>query len=73
MPLLTVIVVLFCVGVVLYCLQRFAPIDPTIKYIIHAVVVIVTVIWLLQVFGILNAAKKIKVPRVGTVSVTAHR
>ncbi len=64
MPLLNVIVVLVVVGVILWAINRFIPMQGTIKNILNAVVVICVIIWLLQVFGILHSASSVTVPRV---------
>lgn len=54
MSLLTVVLTLLVIGVLLWLVTNYVPIDPTIKRIIVAVVVICVVIWLLQVFGVLG-------------------
>jgi hypothetical protein len=53
MPLVHVLLVLIVVGVLLWLVNRYIPMQSTIKGILNAVVVIVIVIWLLQVFGLL--------------------
>jgi len=54
MPLLNVIVVLIVVGVLLWLVNTYIPMQGTIKSILNAVVVIVVVLWLLQGFGLLG-------------------
>jgi hypothetical protein len=54
MPIVTIIVVLIVVGVVLWLVNTYIPMQRTIKNILNAVVVIVVVIWLLKVFGVLD-------------------
>jgi hypothetical protein len=61
MPLLTVILVLIGVGVILWLINTFIPMQGTIKRILNAVIVIVVVIWLLNVFGVLNYLKDIHI------------
>jgi len=53
MPLVHVLLVLIVVGVLLWLVNRYIPMQSTIKSILNAVVVIVIVVWLLQVFGLL--------------------
>jgi hypothetical protein len=53
MDLLTLIVVLVVVGLVIYLIQGYLPIDPKIKQIIVAIVIIILVVWLLQGIGLL--------------------
>jgi hypothetical protein len=54
MPLLSVIAVLIVVGVLLWLINTYIPMQGTIKSILNAVVVIVVVLWLLQAFGLLG-------------------
>ena len=59
MPILTVILVLIAIGVILYLINRYIPMDGKIKSILNIVVVICVIIWLLKVFGVwgsLNSA-----------------
>jgi membrane-bound ClpP family serine protease len=64
MPLITLVVTLIVVGVLLYLLEVYVPMDATIKRIIHIVVIIAVVLWLLSAFGILQMASNVQVPRV---------
>lgn len=52
MPILTIVLVLIAVGVVLWLINKYIPMQGTIKNILNAVVVIAVVIWLLKVFGV---------------------
>ena len=52
MPILNIVLILIGVGVVLWLINRYIPMQGTIKNILNAVVVIVVVIWLLKVFGV---------------------
>jgi hypothetical protein len=52
MPLVTVILTIAVVGVLLWLINRFIPMQSTIKGILNGVVVIVLVLWLLKVFGL---------------------
>ncbi|MES2573500.1 MAG: Thivi_2564 family membrane protein [Bacteroidota bacterium] len=54
MPLLTVLLVLIIVGVLLWLVNTYIPMDSKIKNIFNIVVVIFVIIWLLKVFGIFN-------------------
>jgi hypothetical protein len=53
--------VLIVVGVLLWLVNRYIPMQGTIKGILNAVVVIATVVWLLQVFGLLHTLSRIRV------------
>ena len=55
MPLIQLVIVLVVVGVVLWLINSYIPMQATIKKILNAVVVIVVVLWLLSVFGIIDS------------------
>jgi cation transporter-like permease len=55
MPLLNVVIVLIVVGVLLWLVNRFIPMEGTIKSILNAVVVIATILWLLNIFGVFHS------------------
>jgi len=61
MPLLTILIVLVVVGVLLWLINNYVPMDRKIKNILNVVAVIVVVIWLLQVFGVLVSLKNLRV------------
>ncbi len=61
MPLVQVLMVLIVVGVVLWLINRFIPMQGTIKSILNAVVVIVVVLWLLNVFGLMSSLNHIRI------------
>lgn len=61
MPLLTVLIILIVVGVLLWLVNTYIPMDRKIKNILNVVVVIVVVIWLLKVFGLFDSIKNINV------------
>jgi len=61
MSLISIIVVLIVVGVLLWLVNTYIPMDSKIKSILNAVVVIVVVLWLLQVFGIIGSLNAIRV------------
>ncbi len=61
MPLLNLVLVLIVIGVLLWLVSTYIPMDSKIKSILNAVVVIAVVIWLLQVFGLLGSLQNITV------------
>lgn len=61
MPLLQVIEVVIVVGVLLWLVNRFIPMQGTIKSILNGIVVIALVIWLLNVFGLLQSLSRIHI------------
>jgi len=61
MPILTIILVLIGVGVLLWVVNTYIPMQRTIKGILNAVVVIIVVIWLLKIFGVLSSLQQIHI------------
>ena len=61
MPLLTVLIVLVVVGVLLWLINTYIPMDSKIKSILNVVVVIVVIIWLLKAFGLLSSIKGLNI------------
>jgi hypothetical protein len=59
--LLNIILVLIVVGVLLWLVNNYIPMDSKIKSILNAVVVILVVIWLLQAFGVLGSLNSVGV------------
>lgn len=57
MPILTILLVLVVVGVVLYLVNTYLPMDRKIKSILNVVVVILVIIWLLRAFGVWGSVK----------------
>jgi hypothetical protein len=55
--------VLIVVGVLLWLVNRFIPMQGTIKSILNAVVVICVVLWLLNIFGLFHSLSRIHVGR----------
>ena len=61
MPLVTVVLTLAVVGVLLWLVNRFIPMQGTIKGILNAVVVIAVVLWLLKGFDLFSYLTQFKV------------
>jgi hypothetical protein len=57
MPLIQLVVALIVVGVLLWAVNNYIPMDGKIKQILNIVVVVAVVLWLLQVFGVLNGLR----------------
>jgi len=57
MDLVTVVITLIVVGVLLWAVNRYIPMDSKIKTILNIVVVVVVVIWLLQGFGVIGSLR----------------
>jgi len=57
MPLLNVVLTLVVVGVILWLINTYIPMQATVKKILNVVVVIVLILWLLYGFGIINGGE----------------
>ncbi len=61
MPLIQLVIVLVVVGVVLWLINSYIPMQATIKKILNAVVVIGVIVWLLSVFGLIGDIAAIRI------------
>jgi len=61
MPLLQILEVLIVVGVLLWLVNRFIPMQGSIKSILNGVVVIAVVLWLLNVLGLFHSLSRMYV------------
>ena len=61
MPLIQVLLLLIVIGLVLSLINRYVPMAGSIKSILNAVVVIVVIVWLLNVFGLLTSLPRVHV------------
>ena len=63
MPLIHLLFVLAVVGVLLWLVNAYLPVNAKVKKILNIVVVIVVVIWLLRAFGILGSLSQFRIGR----------
>jgi len=61
MSLITVVLVLVVVGVVLWLINTYIPMQSTIKRILNVVVIIVVILWLLNAFGLIDGLETIRI------------
>jgi len=61
MPLVNVLITLIVVGVLLWLVNTYIPMDAKIKQILNIVAVIAVVLWLLRVFGLLGPINNVRV------------
>ena len=61
MSLIGLILTLVVVGVLLWLINNYVPMDRKIKSIVNVVVVIVVVIWVLQAVGLLGSLQNIRI------------
>jgi len=63
MPLMHFVVVLIVVGVLLWLVNRFIPMQSSIKSILNGVVVIAVVLWIMNIFGLFHSISGLRVGR----------
>ena len=61
MPLVNLVIILVVVGVILFLINNYIPMDRKIKSILNIVVVIAVILWLLSVFGIIGSLSGLRV------------
>jgi len=61
MSLSGLVITLVIVGVVLWLIDRFIPMQATVKRILNAVVIIVLILWLLSAFGVISGLEAIHI------------
>jgi len=64
MSLISLIVTLIVIGVLLWLVNAYIPMDGKIKKILNVVVVICVVVWLLSAFGVIGHVGNIRVPQI---------
>lgn len=64
MSLLSLVLVLIVVGVLLWLVNAYIPMDGKIKQILNIVVVIGVVLWLLSALGLFSRINTVRVPTV---------
>jgi len=60
MDLVSIVITLIVVGVLLWLVNSYIPMDAKIKKVINIVVVVVMVLWLLQTTGVIDYAKNVR-------------
>lgn len=63
MPLISLVITLIVVGVLLWLVNTYIPMDGKIKQILNAVVIIAVVLWLLSAFGLIGDLGNVRVGR----------
>jgi hypothetical protein len=61
MSLITLVLILVVVGVVLWLINSYIPMQSTIKRILNVVVVVAVVLWLLSAFGVIGSLNTIRI------------
>jgi hypothetical protein len=63
MPLITIVLVLIVVGVVLWLINTYIPMQSAIKTILNVVVVIAVAVWVLQATGLWGSVSSYRISR----------
>ena len=61
MSLMTLVITLIVVGVLLWLVNTYIPMDGKIKKVLNIVVMVVVVLWLLNVFGVWGHLRSVRV------------
>ena len=54
MPIISIVVTLAVIGLLMWLMNRYIPMQGQIKGILNGVVVIVVLLWLLRIFGLFD-------------------
>lgn len=65
MSLLALVFTLIVVGVLLWLVNSYIPMDAAIKRVLNIVVVVAVVLWLLNAFGLFGYLGNVHAPNVG--------
>jgi hypothetical protein len=63
MPLITIVLVLIVVGVLLWLINTYIPMQSAIKTILNVVVVIAVAVWVLQATGLWGSVTSYRISR----------
>lgn len=61
MDLISLLIVLVIVGVVLYLIDAYVPMDAAVKTVLRVVVVLILCLWLLQVLGFIGPIGRLRI------------
>lgn len=64
MSLISLVITLIVIGVLLWLVNNYIPMDGKIKQILNVVVIICVIIWLLYAFGIISNSGNVGVPQI---------
>lgn len=63
MSIITFIIILAVIGVLLWLINTYIPMDYKIRRILNIVVVIAVILWILTLFGLLGGLSDIRIGR----------
>lgn len=62
MSLITIIISLVVIGLILWAINQYIPMDGKIRKILNIVVTVVVILWLLYAFGVLGNSGDVRMP-----------
>lgn len=60
MPILSIIIALVVIGLILYLINVYVPMESRIKTILNIAVIVFVIVWLLQAFGVLGSLREFR-------------
>ena len=63
MPLMQLLITLVLVGVILWAINNYIPMQTNVKKILNAVVVIFVILFVLNAFGVLGSTTRFRIGR----------
>jgi cation transporter-like permease len=63
MSLVALVITLIVIGVLMWLVNAYIPMQPPFKQIVNVVVIIAVVLWLLYAFGVMGDIGNVQVPR----------
>ena len=61
MPILQLLITLIAAGVILWLVNSYIPMDGKIKKILNVVVTVAVILWVLGMFGVIDAIKNVRI------------
>ena len=61
MSLISLIIIIVAIGVILWAVNTYIPMEPNIKKLLNVVVIVVLVLWVLSAIGLLPELASIRV------------
>ncbi len=64
MPLINLLIVLIVIGVVIWAVTSFIPMDSNIKKLIQITGVVIALLYILSAFGVIHSFSNVQVPSI---------
>ena len=61
MTLINLIITIVVVGVALWAINSFIPMESRVKSILNGVVIVCLILWLLQAFGVIGSLRNVRI------------